>query len=296
MPTITRPVNAFEMPSASTAGSSASTNQSETKRGRDAAHGEQPDREAERAVTACVGSSSAGSALAVGCAGTTRARRRRRRAGRSRRRPRSRPGDGSRGRRRGPRAPSSAITKTREQQQRRRVVRQPRPEAHHAVAGGARPRRRSRARARAARSRSSEPRIEVWATTISPAESANRTMKSSGRLPSVDWSDAGDGRAEARADRLRGDRDQPREPAERHARDDEDRDRRRAGVVENACDDAQRRATPRERTARRSLAGPDKSHPLVHRLERRRRRRPRLLGPDARASACSSGSSARSSS
>ena len=34
----------------------------------------------------------------------------------------------------------------------------------------------------------SEPRIEVWATTISPADSANRTMKSSGRLPSVDWS------------------------------------------------------------------------------------------------------------
>ncbi len=33
----------------------------------------------------------------------------------------------------------------------------------------------------------SEPRIDVWATTISPAESANRTTKSSGRLPSVDW-------------------------------------------------------------------------------------------------------------
>ena len=34
----------------------------------------------------------------------------------------------------------------------------------------------------------SEPRIEVCATTISPAESAKSTMKSSGRLPSVDWS------------------------------------------------------------------------------------------------------------
>ena len=34
----------------------------------------------------------------------------------------------------------------------------------------------------------SEPRIENWATTTSPAESANSTMKSSGRLPSVDWS------------------------------------------------------------------------------------------------------------
>ena len=34
----------------------------------------------------------------------------------------------------------------------------------------------------------SEPRIDAWATTTSPAESANRTTKSSGRLPSVDWS------------------------------------------------------------------------------------------------------------
>ena len=33
-----------------------------------------------------------------------------------------------------------------------------------------------------------EPRIEVWATTVSPAPSAKSTTKSSGRLPSVDWS------------------------------------------------------------------------------------------------------------
>ena len=33
-----------------------------------------------------------------------------------------------------------------------------------------------------------EPRIDVWATTISPAASEKSTMKSSGRLPSVDWS------------------------------------------------------------------------------------------------------------
>ena len=32
----------------------------------------------------------------------------------------------------------------------------------------------------------SEPRIAVWATTTSPALSANRTTNSSGRLPSVD--------------------------------------------------------------------------------------------------------------
>jgi hypothetical protein len=34
----------------------------------------------------------------------------------------------------------------------------------------------------------SDPRIEVWATSVSPAERAKRTTKSSGRLPSVDWS------------------------------------------------------------------------------------------------------------
>ena len=33
----------------------------------------------------------------------------------------------------------------------------------------------------------SEPRIENCATTSSPAESAKRTMNSSGRLPRVDW-------------------------------------------------------------------------------------------------------------
>ena len=32
------------------------------------------------------------------------------------------------------------------------------------------------------------PRIEVCATTVSPARSAKTTMKNSGRLPSVDWS------------------------------------------------------------------------------------------------------------
>jgi hypothetical protein len=34
---------------------------------------------------------------------------------------------------------------------------------------------------------SSDPTIEVFATTSSPAETANMTTKSSGRLPSVDW-------------------------------------------------------------------------------------------------------------
>ena len=35
---------------------------------------------------------------------------------------------------------------------------------------------------------SSEPMIDVWATTTSPARSAKMTTKSSGRLPSVDCS------------------------------------------------------------------------------------------------------------
>ena len=34
----------------------------------------------------------------------------------------------------------------------------------------------------------SEPRIDVCATTTSPARRAKMTMKSSGRFPSVDWS------------------------------------------------------------------------------------------------------------
>ena len=42
----------------------------------------------------------------------------------------------------------------------------------------------------------SEPRIEVCATTISPAASAKSTMKSSGRLPSVVCEHAGDRRPE----------------------------------------------------------------------------------------------------
>jgi hypothetical protein len=34
---------------------------------------------------------------------------------------------------------------------------------------------------------SSDPRIDVWAMTISPALSAKMTMKNSGRLPTVAW-------------------------------------------------------------------------------------------------------------
>ena len=50
MPTITIPVNAFEIPSASTAGSSAPTNQSETKAAATPAAAEQHERRRERQV------------------------------------------------------------------------------------------------------------------------------------------------------------------------------------------------------------------------------------------------------
>ena len=58
----------------------------------------------------------------------------------------------------------------------------------------------------------SEPRIDVCATTISPAESAKSTMKSSGRLPSVDWSTPVTAGPKRRADRLGADADEPGEP------------------------------------------------------------------------------------
>ena len=56
-----------------------------------------------------------------------------------------------------------------------------RSSARHAPAMIARPSTRSAFA-------SNDPRIEVCATTISPARSAKITMKSSGRLPSVDCS------------------------------------------------------------------------------------------------------------
>ena len=81
-----------------------------------------------------------------------------------------------------------------------------------------------------------EPMIEVCATTVSPAESAKSTMKSSGRLPSVDCRTpvmAGPKRA---ADGLRPDADNPREPGERNARDDEGGDGGVGRVMEHSGD------------------------------------------------------------
>ena len=75
------------------------------------------------------------------------------------------------------RASSSSVAVSFGSRRRKRITS---PSAARAPATIVRP-RTSRAFA------NSEPRIDVWATTISPADSANSTMKSSGRLPSVDW-------------------------------------------------------------------------------------------------------------
>ena len=127
----------------------------------------------------------------------------------------------------------------REQQERGRVVRQSLPELHRLAVGRGAPATIARPRTSRAFAKS-EPRIEVWATTISPADSANRTMKSSGRLPSVDWS------APVTAGPKRAPTDSVATPISQASppratpRDDEDRRRRRARVVERACDRADR--------------------------------------------------------
>ena len=65
---------------------------------------------------------------------------------------------------------------------------EPRLEAHEPVVGAStRPAMIASPRTRSALARS-EPRIDVCATTISPARSAKTTMKSSGRFPRVDCS------------------------------------------------------------------------------------------------------------
>ena len=96
IPTITRPVNAFEMPSASTAGSSESTNQSETNAALTPASASTPiaGRSGRIGVRALLDRGLG----ARRSADTTRARRHRRRASRRRRSTRSRPGARSPGR------------------------------------------------------------------------------------------------------------------------------------------------------------------------------------------------------
>ena len=94
----------------------------------------------------------------------------------------------------------------------------------------------------------SEPRIEVCATTISPARSAKTTMKSSGRFPSVDCSTPVVAGPKRDADRLRADADRPREQRERDDPDDELQ--RRRSRPRSAARPASRppRTTPRSRS------------------------------------------------
>ena len=110
----------------------------------------------------------------------------------------------------------------------------------------------------------------------SPAASAKSTMKSSGRLPSVDWSTPVTAGPNSSADSRESPTSQARPPA--RLRLDEGRGRRRVREVEHAGDRGQDRDRAGDESA--ASAQPGEAHPLVHRRECRRRRRARLLGAD----------------
>ena len=80
----------------------------------------------------------------------------------------------------------------------------------------------------------SEPMIDVWATTTSPARSAKMTTKSSGRLPRVDCSTPVAAGPEALAHLLGGQRDEVGQAGERHRGDREGQQRGPAGVMRDA--------------------------------------------------------------
>ena len=90
----------------------------------------------------------------------------------------------------------------------------------------------------------SEPMIEVWATTTSPARRAKMTTKSSGRLPSVDCSTPVTRRAEALAHLLGGQRDDVGQPGERDGGEREGQQRRPSRVVRDAGERRSPRAIP----------------------------------------------------
>ena len=134
-----------------------------------------------------------------------------------------------------------------------------------------------------------EPRIDVWATTISPAASENSTMKSSGRLPSVDWSTPVTAGPKCEPTDSVADPDRPREPAERGGGHDEDGDGIRVGVVEQRLrpPSSAKIAPSSSRCSQSARPGSaevaagfalDEAHPVVHLLERRLRGLPGLLG------------------
>src|SRR5262245_54422952 len=116
----------------------------------------------------------------------------------------------------------------------------------------------------------SEPRMEVCATTTSPAASANRTTKSSGRLPSVDCStpvSAGPNREPTASVAIPITQASPASAA--------------AATMKTATGETSAKWSapvtthspmiPAKRPAVRPLR-PNKAHALVHRLERRRAR------------------------
>ena len=277
--TMTMPVNAFEMPSASHRRVERVDEPVGDERGR--RRRPPRGRRAPRANGSdrpCA-APRAPARLRVGRAGRTRATRRRRPAGRRRRRPRSRPGGWlARSPTRSER-PSSAIAKRASS-------------SSVAVSFGSRLRNcitlASAARAPATIASpstssafaNSEPRIEVCATTISPAREREEDDEELGQVAERRLEHTGDRRPEPRADRLRGRRRSARRapPSAPPASDEDDR-RRGVGVVQRARGCRQRRH--RDGRGRRSASREaHEAHGPVHGLERRRRRGARLVGSD----------------
>ena len=122
----------------------------------------------------------------------------------------------------------------------------------HAPAMIARPRTRSAFA-------SSDPRIDVCATTISPALSAKMTMKSSGQVPERRLEDARRRRPEASPDGLRAHADRPGEQRERDDSDSELDRRVRVRVVEHA----EKSQRPRTSTRCRSTSSCRRSDTIV---------------------------------
>ena len=111
----------------------------------------------------------------------------------------------------------------------------------------------------------SEPMIDVCATTISPARSANSTMKSSGRLPSVDCrTPVTAGPKRAPTDSVAIPTAQARPPSAMPATTN-DATSLVGRVVEHAGDGGHRRRCPPGSAPVSASREPDEAHALVHR-------------------------------
>ena len=235
IPTITIPVNAFEMPSASTAGSSAFTNQSDTNAAPTPATARTTSPVANENGTSCALLERGLAAIAPQIAPEPDAV-----DGEQK--------DGADGRDRdrmlartvadGVGEPEQDDDEDGEQEQRRRVVRQALPEAHHAVS--------RRERARDDREAEHEQRVREQRAEdrrLRDDDLAGREREEDdeelGQVPERRLQHAGRRRAEAGADGLRREADHPGEPGERCGRHEEHGHRRHVREMECAGDDAQ---------------------------------------------------------